>query len=98
MTGLLNLFLVLAPWVALVGGLVLLVLGVLHGTRVRFLLDISADATRPALATALLGTSLAGLGATYLLTDGATGYNAVYLSWLGVAALSGALGLTSSKQ
>lgn len=98
MTGLLRLFLLLAPWVALIGGATLLVLGVLHVAGVRSLPRIPARQARPAVAASLLGAALAGLGLTYLVTGGAVGYNNVYLLWLGIAAISGVLGLAETSR
>ncbi len=91
MTPLLNLFLRLAPWVALLGGAALLGLAALHLARVRPLPGIPSDQTLSPLAALALGLSCLGLGATFLLTHGAVGYNAVYMAWLAVAAFSAAL-------
>jgi hypothetical protein len=96
-TQLLDLFLRIAPWVALAGGLTLAatsVLGLRGGT---FLVPELAGRALPALAALLLGLALAGMGATYLLTAGAVGYSTLYLAWLALAALSGLLGLVSGR-
>ncbi len=90
-TPLLNLFLRLAPWVALLGGAALLGLAALHLARLRPLPGIPSDQMLSPLAALLLGLSFIGLGATFLLTHGAVGYSGVYLVWLAVAAFSAAL-------
>ncbi len=97
MTQLLQLFLLVAPWVAILGGLVILALAALHVSGWRALPGIESGRVLPGVAALLLGISLLGLGVTYLLTGGAVGYNAVYLLWLGVAAASGLLGMAGSR-
>jgi hypothetical protein len=98
MTRLLDLFLLVAPWVALLGGLTILALVALHLAGVRDLPGVARGAILSALAALLLGAALAGLGATYLLTGGATGYDGVYLLWLGVGVLSGLLGTLGDRR
>ncbi len=97
MTRLLNLFVLLAPWVALFGGAALLTLATLHLTSVRPLPRIDADQRLSALAALVLGVALMGLGATFLITDGATGYSDVYLAWLALATLSGVLAAVAGR-
>lgn len=97
MTELLDLFLLTAPWVALGGGLALAALSVLG---MRDVVPLRREPVRyvlPALSAVLLGLSLAGLGATYLLTGGRTGYANIYLIWLALATLSGLLGLAPGR-
>lgn len=91
MTGLLRLFLVVAPWVAVAGGGMLVVLAGLHLLSRRPLPDISRETRLPAVAAILLGVALLGLGTTYLATDGARSYQNLYLLWLALAGLSSLL-------
>ncbi len=58
---------------------------------------VEPEHTMSALAALLLGITLAGLGGTYLLTGGATGYDHVYLAWLAVGLVSGILGVWSGR-
>ncbi len=97
MTRLLNLFVLVAPWVALLGGVALLTLATLHLASVRPLPRIQPDQRLSALSTLLLGAALLGLGATFMVTDGATGYSDVYLAWLALATLSGVLAAVAGR-
>jgi hypothetical protein len=96
-TQFLDLFLLTAPWVALGGGLALAVLSV---PGVRDVTPLRREPVRhvlPVLSAVLLGLSLAGLGATYLLTGGRTGYANIYLIWLALVTFSGLLGLAPGR-
>lgn len=91
MTQLTSLLLLVAPWVAIAVGLALLVAAsTLVARRLR-----GGQPSWRGLASAasglLLGVACLGLGATYLLTSARTGYDGVYLAWLGVAAAAGLL-------
>ncbi len=97
MTRLLNLFVLLAPWVALLGGVGLLGLATLHLAGVHPLPRIQPDQRLSALYALILGAALMGLGATFLVTDGATGYSDVYLAWLALAILSGVLAAVAGR-
>ena len=94
---LLNLFLLIAPWTALAGGAAISALASLHLLGRRALPGVVPGGALPAVAALLLGVSLFGLGGTYLLSGGATGYADAYLLWLGVAALSGVLGMLPGR-
>jgi hypothetical protein len=97
MTRLLNLFVLLAPWVALLGGAGLLGLAALHLASVYPLPRIRPDQRLSALSALVLGVAFMGLGATFLVTDGATGYSDVYLVWLALATLSGVLAAVGGR-
>ena len=97
MTELVELFLILAPLVALLGGGVLVALALLHLSRRRPLPGIAAGRVLPAVASLLLGLACAGLGGTFLLTGGETGHDRIYLFWLAVAAASGLLSLLPQR-
>ncbi|MBA2362887.1 MAG: hypothetical protein H0V86_05095 [Chloroflexia bacterium] len=97
MTRLLNLFVLLAPWAALLGGAGLVGLAGLHLFRLCPLPGIPSEQTLSPLAALIFGLALLGLGVTFLVTDGAVGYSGVYLAWLAVAAFSGVLTAVGSR-
>ncbi len=97
MTRLLTLLLAIVPPLALAGGSVLVAWSLLHLSGRKLLPGVEREHTLSALAALLLGITLAGLGATYLLTGGATGYDHVYLAWLAVGLVSGILGVWSGR-
>ena len=91
MSGLTDLLLLAVPAVAVLGGLVLVLLALLHLSERHPLPRVPADRASPAVSALLLGISLAGLGLTYQLTGGQTGRDVLYLGWLLLAAASGVL-------
>ena len=82
MTGLTALLLLVVPPLALLSGLVLGGLSLLHLGGRWALPDVPLGRKPPAVAALLLGIAIAGLGGTYLLTGGERGYDTVYLGWL----------------
>lgn len=93
-----NLFLAYAPWVAVIAGGALLAWSLLHLAGLFPLPGVPRGRKLPSIASGLLGSSLTGLGLTYLLTDGRPGYSNRYMLWLYVAALSGVVGLLDDRK
>ncbi|MEJ7654843.1 MAG: hypothetical protein WKH64_16650 [Chloroflexia bacterium] len=97
MSRIVGLLLLLPPLVALVGGVVLAGAAGLHLWGKRRLPGVRESDGLSAVAALLLGTALAGVGFTYVLTDGETGHDGLYIYWLALALGAGLLTLAPRR-